>query len=134
MYRIEICERFEDWYIEYIGDDRTFNTLDEALENFTSSVLNLINDKNCGSGIDEYLLDNHQDSIEDDIDWVNDYTAGFAFSIEEEEESIAFLFVNYDPNTKLLSADTNFEISYLEDIDEKKVRDCFSKVIDILKN
>ena len=129
MYTINSGEHFEDWYVSY-SETAEFNSFYNAIVFIFDECIRIVEDKNSGSGIEDYLLENHKDEMEEDPEWSKDYSKGFFFSVENENEQIIFLHIDYSPGDMLVYSDFSFEIkeSELGPSELAKVQDFILKI------
>lgn len=109
MYTVKSAEHFEDWYVAY-NETESFEFFDDAMQSLVDECMKVINDISSGAGIDDYIAKNHQDTAQDDPAWDGEYSKGFWFTIENDDNQVFSLNLDYEPETRLISIDVGIEI------------------------
>lgn len=133
MYTVEFAEHFEDWYVAY-GETSSFESFNDAIQYFLEKCMNVINNNSSGSGIDNYIVENHQEEAEDDPKWFREYSTGFFFTVESDDNQVFFLHLDYDPETRSIFCDANIEVDeeQLTPSEISKVQRCLVKIKECL--
>ena len=106
IYTVKSCDHFDDWFVAYNHyEPNTFDSFVEAMQLISDECMRVINDGSSGAGIDQYIEENHQEDIEEDANWFKDYSKGFWFNIDLDDEKFLFLILDYDPVTHSISFD-----------------------------
>ena len=94
MYKVELVEHFEDWYVaeEAIGK---FRMLDEAMLEFRKECNKLLSNDFSSAGIDETIAENLTDDEDE-----SDYSKGFVVSMSSDEVTLISIHFDYDSRTK----------------------------------
>ena len=129
MYTVVFAEHFEDWYVASSETNR-FKSFDHAIRSFCDECMNVIDDSSSGSGIDNYLAENHLDQTEDDPTWFREYAKGFVFTVERDDEQVLLLHLDYDPETQSISCDLSIEVDelHLTPSQISKIQKCIVKI------
>ena len=110
MYFVKSGEHFEDWYVALI-EDSFFDSFDQALRWFQDNCVNVINDPSSGSGIEQYIAENHHDENADDPSWVEDYSKGFFFRLELDDVELLSLHFAYQTRNHTISPEMELELN-----------------------
>lgn len=104
MYKIEIIEHFEDWYVcnDTIGE---FNTMEEAINCFCEECRNIVKQK-YSTRIDYYITENYDIEVE----CIDEWSMGIMVEISEDGERIASRHFDYDYKSHTFSHDSKVEI------------------------
>ncbi|MGD9578189.1 MAG: hypothetical protein AB7Y74_08050 [Syntrophorhabdus sp.] len=100
MYRLELTEHFEDWYVAdtVIGE---FDSLDDAVVAFCSARKDVIEMKEPAHGIENCIAENFELG-EDDED-ISDYSKGFVLKVQQDDDDIVSQYFAYDHISKSIS-------------------------------
>ena len=108
MFEISCFEAFEDWFVVE-SEPVQFDDLAEALLYLKKSIDNILYNETSGSGILQFLQENHPDLLEDPSS-LNEYSSGFLFNVTDElDEILLQVQLSYDPLTKRVSPPTKLE-------------------------